>query len=463
MSDAQSVHFSPVPEDAGADLRRVGVGVGVAASVGTAAADPHATSSPAREFWFNYLAKPVFSAEWRRGRLRSLGSLCLGLYCLIAIAMWSGGSLPGDFVRMFAALFTVLGVPLVCGPALAAKMANGSGSEVQRGRRMLYALIFISATAVATDQWVTRPLIKTVNSAVGLNTAANSPGSSQPRLTTDDDPCCMAPVRIEIRHAPGIGSWFFTAFNFALKGLMAYPIAGGFALYAHRAEKRKLAFEQQQRQLAEAQAARRETELRLSVLAAQVEPHFLFNTLAGLRSAVESDSARAIDLIDGLVDYFRASIPALREGQSTASLVGAQFEVARAYLKLMRARLPRMSYHLDLPPHLLRARCPPLMLISLVENAVKHGVELKRGATHVEVTARELLRSTPPQLQIVVCDDGAGFDADGAGAGIGLANIKERLQHMYAGHASLSLEVPTNGGVQAVLTLPLEFETEGSA
>ena len=143
--------------------------------------------------------------------------------------------------------------------------------------------------------------------------------------------------------------------------------------------------------------------------------------------------------------------------------MGAQFDVARAYLKLMRARLPRLSYSIHAPPHLLNARCPPLMLISLVENAVKHGVEPKRGATHIEVTASELVGSVPPQLKIVVRDDGAGFDADGAGAGIGLANIKERLQHMHGTRASLSLDVPAHGGVQAVLILPLEFEAGGLA
>jgi Histidine kinase len=433
-------------------------------SVGSSLADAHEPTSPAREFWFNYFAKPVFSAEWRRGRLRSLGSLCVGVYCFVAIAMWSGGVLPGDLVRMFAGLFTVLAVPMVCGPALAAKLADAHGSEVQRRRRMLYALILIAAVAVATDHWAVRPLIKSVNNALGWKQSVNAQETSESRPSETDDFCCTGPDGKAMQQRAFAGlNWVFRGLGLALKGLMAYTAAGGFALYAYRAEKRKLAFEQQQRELAEAQAARRETELRLSGLAAQVEPHFLFNTLAGLRSAVESDSARAIDLIDGLVEYFRASIPTLRDGHSTQWFVGAQFDVARAYLKLMRARLPRLSFTIFAPPHLLNARCPPLMLISLVENSVKHGVEPKRGATHIEVTASEVIASVPPQLKIVVRDDGAGFDADGAGAGIGLANIKERLQHMYGARASLSLEVPEHGGVQAVLTLPLEFETEGSA
>lgn len=433
-------------------------------SVGSSLADAHEPTSPAREFWFNYLARPVFSAEWRRGRLRSLGSLCVGVSCFIASAMWSAGVLPGDLVRMFAGLFTVLAVPMVCGPALAARLANAHGSEVQRRRRMLYALILIAAVAVATDRWAARPLVKSVNNALGWKQSVNAQETAESRLSESDDFCCTGPDGKAMQQPAFAGlNWVFRGLGLALKGLMAYSLAAGFALYAYRAEKRKLAFEQQQRELAEAQAARRETELRLSVLAAQVEPHFLFNTLAGLRSAVESDSARAIDLIDGLVDYFRATIPTLREGQSTASLVGAQFEVARAYLKLMRARLPRMSYHIDVPTHLLNARCPPLMLISLVENAVKHGVEPKRGATHIEVTASEVIGSVPQQLKIVVRDDGAGFDADGAGAGIGLANIKERLQQMHGTRASLSLDVPAHGGVQAVLILPLEFEAGGLA
>ena len=451
MDGVRTVRRDGSPD--GADVK--GVGSGAA----------HEASSPAHEFWFDYFAKPVFSAQWRRGRLRSLGSVFGGVYCLIAIAMWSGGSLPGDMVRMLLGLFIVLVVPLVCGPWLAAKIASGPGSELQRSRKMLAVLMFVAAAAVATDHWVGRPLVGAVNNALDWKQAANSPGTAASRPEESDDLCCTVPNREGVKlQASGAKKWTFHGLlGLALKGFMAYTIAGGLALYAYRAEKRKLALEQQQRELAEAQAARRETELRLSVLAAQVEPHFLFNTLAGLRSAVESDSARAIDLIDGLVDYFRASIPTLREGQSTASLVGAQFDVARAYLKLMRARLPRLSYSIHTPPHLLNARCPPLMLISLVENSVKHGVEPKRGATHIEVTASELTGSVPPQLKIVVRDDGAGFDADGTGAGIGLANIKERLQHMYGRGASLSLEVPEHGGVQAVLILPLEFEAGAEA
>src|SRR5206468_758375 len=162
-----------------------------------------------------------------------------------------------------------------------------------------------------------------------------------------------------------------------LRGLLAFSLGGGFALRGWQTERNALAALAQERALAQAHAQRREAELRLSVLAAQVEPHFLFNTLAGVRSAIATDPARASEMIDRLVEYLRAAIPRLRSDGSAQATVGAQFDIVRAYLALMAARMPRLSYAIDAAPGLLQAHCPPLMLISLAENAVKHGVEMK--------------------------------------------------------------------------------------
>jgi hypothetical protein len=125
------------------------------------------------------------------------------------------------------------------------------------------------------------------------------------------------------------------------------------------------------RELAQAQAQRREAELRLSVLAAQVEPHFLFNTLAGVRSAISTDPARASDMVDRLADYLRAAIPRLRSDGGAQATLGSQLDIVRAYLGLMAARMPRLHFDIDVPTELLAAACPPLMLISLAENAVQ--------------------------------------------------------------------------------------------
>jgi LytS/YehU family sensor histidine kinase len=189
------------------------------------------------------------------------------------------------------------------------------------------------------------------------------------------------------------------------------------------------------------------------VLAAQVEPHFLFNTLAGVRSAIHTDPARAATLIDSLADYLRAAIPRLRaDGGADATLAG-QVEIVRAYLALMAARMPRLSFSIDLPDDLRALPCPPLMLVSLVENAVKHGAEPKVGPVHVALRAR---LDALGRLQVAVEDDGAGFGGSTGGTGIGLANIRERLKQMHGDRAALELRARPEGGVGATLTLPLD-------
>jgi LytS/YehU family sensor histidine kinase len=227
-----------------------------------------------------------------------------------------------------------------------------------------------------------------------------------------------------------------------------------------RREREGLAALQRERELAAEQAQRRDAELRLSVLAAQVEPHFLFNTLAGVRSAITTDPARANDMVDRLADYLRASIPRLRSDGAAMSTVAGQLDIVRAYLGLMAARLPRLRFTVTAAPELQGARCPPLMLISLAENAVKHGVELKLGPASVTVSAA---RTADGRLALSVADDGVGFGHSQAGSGIGLVNLRERLAQLYPTlpgeppRATLSLSARPEGGVLAVITLPLEF------
>jgi LytS/YehU family sensor histidine kinase len=234
---------------------------------------------------------------------------------------------------------------------------------------------------------------------------------------------------------------------------MTFLLAGGAGLWGWRREREGLASLARERELARAQAERREAELRLSVLAAQVEPHFLFNTLAGVRSAIATDPARASEMIDRLVDYLRAAIPRLRSDGVEQATLGAQLDIVRAYLGLMAARMPRLAFAVEAPPDLLAAPCPPLMLISLAENAVKHGIEPKIGPARIEVTAR---RADDGRLEVTVADDGAGFGTSTAGSGLGLTNIRERLQQMYQGRAALTLKARPEGGVAATLVLPTE-------
>jgi sensor histidine kinase YesM len=161
-------------------------------------------------------------------------------------------------------------------------------------------------------------------------------------------------------------------------------------------------------------------------------------------------------MVDHLVNYLRATIPRLRsDGGSSQGRLDAQLAAAEAYLGLMRARIPRLGFEIDVDPSLAGVRIPPMTLISLVENAVKHGIEPKLGPGHVTVSAARVETATGPQLCLSVMDDGVGFGGTTSGTGIGLANIRERLQGIYGDAAGLSLTSVAEGGVCATIHLPI--------
>ena len=244
--------------------------------------------------------------------------------------------------------------------------------------------------------------------------------------------------------------------SWTLTSMVAAWVGGGFDLLHFFRQRRRLQEALQRRELESARVARNEAELKLSVLAAQVEPHFLFNTLAGVRSAIQSDPQRATAIVDHLVEYLRATIPQLRnDGSSNQARLGQQMEAARAYLALMNARIPRLSYAVEIGDGMSEVSVPPLMLISLVENAVKHGVEPKIGPALITVAARQTTVDGVAMATLSVSDDGVGFGGTTSGTGIGLTNIRERLATLYGSRATLTLKSRSEGGVCAEIQLPL--------
>ncbi len=204
------------------------------------------------------------------------------------------------------------------------------------------------------------------------------------------------------------------------------------------------------------QAERNEAQMRLSVLASQVEPHFLFNTLSGVRAAMLSDPARGVVIIDHLVDYLRSTIPQMRrDGQMHLISVEHQFNSVRSYLGVIRTRIPRLSFSIQCEAELQHCAIAPLMLISLVENAVKHGIEPKKGAVHIAVTATKIATQQGEKLVLSVSDNGMGFVNSGSGSGIGLSNIRERLKQLYGDLATLELTMKDEGGVEARIVMPI--------
>lgn len=187
----------------------------------------------------------------------------------------------------------------------------------------------------------------------------------------------------------------------------------------------------------------------LKTLQAQVEPHFLYNTLANARYLARRDPDKAVKMLEHLIGYLHGALPDMRANTTT---LGREFELADHYLALIAIRFgERLQYRVSCPPELASLPVPPLMLMVLVENAVKHGVEPRPGPVSIDVSAR----ADGDTLLLAVDDDGAGPDNASGGTGVGLANLRARLQSMFDGGAAFTLSRTPAGVTEARLNLPL--------
>lgn len=233
----------------------------------------------------------------------------------------------------------------------------------------------------------------------------------------------------------GLGAGLFLAVPMA--------VVGGLRNKEYEAITARLALEAERER-----AARELSEARLRMLHAQIEPHFLFNTLGAVQQLAEKESPRAAELTANLIAFLRGSLGEMRSERVTLAV---DFGMIDAYLKVMAVRQgERLRFTLDLPAGLAAAEVPSMMLLTLVENAIKHGIEpsLRGGAIHIGA-ARD-----GDRLVLSVRDTGAGL-AEQPGAGDGLSNIRTRLQLLYGGGACLAVSGADDGGVLARLTLPL--------
>ncbi len=198
------------------------------------------------------------------------------------------------------------------------------------------------------------------------------------------------------------------------------------------------------------------TEAKLSALQAQVEPHFLYNTLASVQALTEVDPQQANLMTGHLIQYLRNALPKMRESVST---VGQEMDLVRAYLNILQMRMgKRLSFEIDVPEDLMDAPFPPLMLPSLVENAIKHGLEPLREGGNVHITAS----AEGDALRLTVSDTGRGF-GDSLGSGVGLTNIRERLAALYGDKGKLTLEAGEPHGVVATIEVPRDGARSMSA
>ena len=199
-------------------------------------------------------------------------------------------------------------------------------------------------------------------------------------------------------------------------------------------------------------AERRAAEARLRLLQGQIEPHFLFNTLANVQGLIDVEPQRASRMLAAFTDYLRSSFGGLRAAQHT---VGQELALVEAYLAVLSLRMEdRLTTVIDVPADLQALPLPPLVLQPLVENAITHGLEPQVEGGTVRIRAGR----DGASLWLEVCDDGQGLDARPATAGQGsaVANIRERLQHQFGDAAALTLEALTPHGTKARLSLPLD-------
>ncbi|MBI3283456.1 MAG: histidine kinase [Burkholderiales bacterium] len=206
---------------------------------------------------------------------------------------------------------------------------------------------------------------------------------------------------------------------------------------------------------AEAQKHRVERQLleaRLAALQGQIEPHFLYNTLANARALIRQDGVAAEQMLNHLIAYLRVAMPDLRA--ATTSL-GQELERAEAYLQIMQLRLgARLHFSIQAAPPARACLIPPLAVMTLVENAIQHAIEPSPAGGRLAIEAR----CEQEALIVEVSDDGAGFQSEG-GSGVGLLNLQERLHAVFGATAELSLIPGQVSGITARISLPIKTGT----
>jgi LytS/YehU family sensor histidine kinase len=193
-------------------------------------------------------------------------------------------------------------------------------------------------------------------------------------------------------------------------------------------------------------------EARTQLLRSQIQPHFLFNTLANIQALVEAGSPQAPQVLASLIAYLKAAVPQLDE---TSSTLGREIDLVRAYLELMRMRMPdRLRFTLDVEPAVLPLRCPPTTLLTLVENAVRHGIDPAEEGGEIDVAVKR----EGGDVLIRVEDTGVGPGVSDAGNGTGLKALRERLALTFGDAAALRLFERQPHGFRVEVQFPAETQ-----
>jgi Histidine kinase len=242
--------------------------------------------------------------------------------------------------------------------------------------------------------------------------------------------------------AARLGGWT----HLTVAGILLAPWTALAAIVRQKeafARDQKLAFALERSEL-----ERQALDARLHLLQAQVAPHFLFNTLANVQALVDAGSPHASTVLRSLIAYLRAAVPVLHE---TAATIEREVQLVRPYLELMQMRMPdRLQYAMNVDPAALKVRCPPLTLLTLVENAVQHGIDPSEEGGRIDIDIERLSE----RCVIRVTDTGAGLHQSGNGLGTGLATLRDRLQLIFGDAAHLRLVSGALRGVAAEVDMP---------
>lgn len=195
---------------------------------------------------------------------------------------------------------------------------------------------------------------------------------------------------------------------------------------------------------------RQALDARLHLLQAQVAPHFLFNTLANVQALVDAGSPQASRVLWSLVQYLRAAVPLLHEPAAT---IERELQLVRPYLELMQMRMPdRLQYAMNVDPSALKVRCPPTTLMTLVENAVRHGLDPSEDGGRIDIEVARM----GERCVVRVTDTGVGLGPSANGHGTGLTTLRERLELIFGDDAQLRLMSGTSRGVVVEVDMPAQ-------
>lgn len=365
-----------------------------------------------------YQSYPVFSAPWLRKRTMLFALAISAIGAILAIAEVARSHDVVDGLSL-ALHFIIGGLALSSsGPALATLVRHRRW-PLQRERWAVVAALGAGVLiSLAVDLLISNAMESTL---------ANGPA-----------PLPAPPVPAT---AAGI------VLNLVVILVIYVLVGGGLAVRQFWAEPARWAEVVRSQEVAVLRSRNQALDTHLSMLQAQIEPHFLFNTLASVRSLVACDPQQATEAIDALVDYLRATIPRLRDTKLDSTL-GQQIELCESYLRLMSIRMGRLQWHVACDQALHALPFPPLLLLTLVENSIKHGLEPNPGPGSIQLTVQR----TGQSLKVQIKDDGLGL-REPIGVGVGLQNVREQLRARYRDNANFSLVSQAPHGTTATITL----------